>query len=280
MTQSQRLARLATLEAAVPRILDRAIDRYFTNFADGRGRPRKLAGVITAFSGGNDSLILADIMRRIGRTDYFGHANTGIGIEATREFVRAQSAAWGVPLLEFKPRPGRRYEDYVLAHGFPGPDRHGHIFHRIKGDPFEQMANWLIDNPWNERILIVAGRRFTESERRKRRKIPVMEHKKSIAWVSPLRGWSQFDLNTYRLKYPDTPRNPVADHLDMSGECLCGAYASKGEMERLESYAPAHDVVRQIDDLRHRALAAGVNPERCVWGRSGGNQPCREGCNL
>jgi 3'-phosphoadenosine 5'-phosphosulfate sulfotransferase (PAPS reductase)/FAD synthetase len=265
--------RLDRLVAAVPKIIDLAIRREITECPDGKGRVRELAGIVTMFSGGKDSTVLAHIMRE--RTDYYGHANTGIGIEATREFVRKTSAAWGVPLLERSPRPGRRYEDYVRKQGFPGPGRHGHIFARIKGDPFEQIAKELCPNPWRKRVLFVAGRRFTESARREHRKIPVWEHKKSAAWVSPMRGWTALDLNAYRRRFPDMPRNHVSDDLGMSGECLCGAFAQPDELSMLRIYPPAKQVVAEIDRLTELAPVG-----RCVWGKKPTNRPCSEGCNL
>lgn len=270
--------RLNTLIASVPLILDLAIKRQITECYDKRGKARSLSAIVTMFSGGKDSTVLAHIMR--DRTDYFGHANTGIGIEATREFVRTTSAAWGVPLIERSPRPGRRYEDYVLKEGFPGPGRHGVIFNRIKGDPFEQMAKELNPKPLRTRALFVAGRRFTESARREARKIPLYERKYSIAWVSPLRGWTNMDLLAYRKRFPEIPRNYVSDEIDMSGECLCGAFAQPGELDALRLYPPAADVVKQIDDLATRAVTAGVSPGKCRWGSRPSGRPCVEGCNL
>jgi 3'-phosphoadenosine 5'-phosphosulfate sulfotransferase (PAPS reductase)/FAD synthetase len=270
--------RLDRLIASVPLIVDTAIRKMITENRDGRGRTRQLAGIVTMFSGGKDSQVLAHIMRE--RTDYYGHANTGIGIEDTRRYVRAVSKLWGVPLIERSPRPGRTYEEYVLTQGFPGPGRHGHIFNRIKGDCFAQIKDAVVEYPFRQRVLFVAGRRFTESARREARKIPVWERNRSIAWVSPLRGWTAADLAAYRRRFPDIPRNHIADEIDMSGECLCGAFAQPGELERLRAYPPAADVVRQIDDLAERAAAAGVDRGKCSWGRRPTGRPCIDGCNL
>ena len=270
--------RLDHLIASVPRIIDTAIRKLITENRDGRGRTRELAGIVTMFSGGKDSQVLAHLMRE--RTDYYGHANTGIGIEDTREYVRSVANLWSVQLLERSPRPGRTYEEYVLAQGFPGPGRHGHIFNRIKGDCFAQIKDAVVEHPYRQRVLFVAGRRFTESARREARKIPAWERNRSIAWVSPLRGWTAMDLTAYRSRFPDIPRNHVADEIDMSGECLCGAFAQPGELERLRTYPPAADVVAHIDDLAFRARMAGVPEGKCQWGCRPTGRPCIEGCNL
>lgn len=278
-----RNRRLDHLLGAVPKIINTAIEKHIID--DGNwDAGRELAAVVTLFSGGNDSIVLSDIMQRLGLTDYFGHANTGIGIEGTREFVRKTCAEWGIPLLERAPKPGRTYEEDVMTHGFPGPGRHGEIFNRIKGSGLEQINAELVGNPYRNRVLYVAGRRFQESQRRKARKIPVWERStsiKSMVWVSPLRGWTKLDLNTYRTRFPDCPRNPIADDLGMSGECECGAYATEGELDTLRNYPPAADVVRQIEELQEKVIAAGVVPaRRCVWGWGASRDLCNQGCNL
>lgn len=274
-----RERRLDILLASVPRIIDKAIAKHVTEHRDGKGRGRQLAAVVTMFSGGNDSTVLAHLMRE--RTDYFAHGNTGIGVELTRDFVRKTCADWGVPLIERMPAPGRTYDEWVAEHGFPGPGKHGNVFQRIKGSPFEQVNKLLVPNPYRERVVFVGGRRFTESERRKGRKIPVAERKKSVVWVSPLRGWTAMDLNTYRQRFPDCPRNEVSEHLGMSGECLCGAFAAPGELDVLRAYPPAAGAVGQIDRLAEVARANGVPEQRCVWGWGATrNRACRDGCNL
>lgn len=274
--ESARNHRLDTLLASVPLIVNHAIRKHM-QWENDRFGPRRLAGIVTMFSGGDDSTVLAHIMRE--RTDYFGHANTGIGIEATREFVRKTCAEWGVPLIERSPLPHRSYEAYVRSQGFPGPGRHDFVFNRIKGSPFEQIAATLVQNPYRERVLFVAGRRFFESSRRISRKIPLSERKYSTVWVSPLRGWTTADLQTYRRRFPDVPHNQVAADIGMSGECLCGAFAHPGELDQLRSYAPAADAVAEIDRLAELASAAGLSRKLCTWGRASVYEACRNACN-
>ena len=109
--------------------------------------------------------------------------------------------------------------------------------------------------------------------------VPEYEREGSVVWVSPIANWHKLDLSTYRQIH-DLPRNEVSDLLHMSGECLCGAFAQPGELDKLRAYPPAAEVVHQIDDLAARALAAGVPASRCVWGQRPTDRPCLEGCNL
>ncbi len=167
-----RNRRLDTLLASIDPILNAAIDKHIADDGSWSGA-RAPAAVVTCFSGGKDSIVLAHLMR--SRTDYYAHANTGIGIEATRVFVRKTCAEWGIPLLERHPPVGSRYRDRVLELGFPGPADHARTFNRLKGRALEQVNAELVINPFKYRVLFVAGRRFTESVARKRRKVPLWE---------------------------------------------------------------------------------------------------------
>jgi len=265
-----RAARLSRLITEAHDMLDRAIREQITEHRDGRGRSRQHAATVILFSGGNDSTVLAHLMRH--RATHAAHANTGIGIEQTREFVRRTCADWGLPLLERHPPAGSRYEDLITetdpetgeVQGFPGPARHWKMYQRLKLRAIEQVQAELINNPWRQRIVLLAGRRLTESPRRTQRDIPEIERRKSAVWVSPLRNWTALDLNTYRFMNRDCPRNEVSDLIHMSGECLCGAFAKPGELDEIGDWFP--DVASHIRGLEQTVRAAGAPEERCRWG--------------
>lgn len=256
---------------------------------------RSVAGIVVLFSGGNDSTVLAHMFR--DRATHAAHANTGIGIEQTRQFVRDTCRAWDLPLLEKHPREGEGYEDLVLgrclartgpnagkpvyAGGFPGPAMHWLMYQRLKERSLEKVRNEIIAAPHKECVIFLAGRRRFESARRKQRSkdhaIKPIERKGSTVWVSPLHDWSALDMNAYRRKHPDTPRNEVADLLHMSGECLCGSFAAPGELDEIEFWFP--EVVAEIRALERLAAIPGtIPPERCKWGWGAGReQPSRTG---
>lgn len=257
-------------------------------------RGRAVAGIVILFSGGDDSTVLAHMFRE--RATHVAHANTGIGIEQTRQFVRDTAAAWGLPLIEKHPRAGEGYRDLVLgrclartgenagkpvyAGGFPGPAMHWLMYQRLKERSLEQVRNEIVRNPRRECVIFLAGRRSLESARRKRRSkdkaIRPVERKGSTVWVSPLHNWSALDMNAYRRKHPDMPRNEVAALLHMSGECLCGAFASEGELDEIGYWFP--EVAAEIRALEKDALAAGIPGERCRWGWGAGKErPSRTG---
>lgn len=243
--------------------VDEALRRHFGGST--RNERRELAGVVILFSGGNDSTVLAHMMRE--RATYFGHANTGIGIEATRQFVRDWSQKWDRPLMERHPPAGSTYRDIVLSEGFPGPGKHWKMYQRLKLRCIEQMQAELIGGKrwsYSRRVLLLAGRRVQESKRREQRDIPQVERHKSAVWCSPLRNWTALDLNDYRRRFPDCPRNPVADFLHMSGECLCGSFAKPGELDEIGLWHP--EVRAEIEALEVEATAAGIPAPRNRWG--------------
>jgi 3'-phosphoadenosine 5'-phosphosulfate sulfotransferase (PAPS reductase)/FAD synthetase len=118
---------------------------------------RSVAAICILFSGGNDSTVLAHMFK--ARADYAVHANTGIGVEQTREFVRATCTSWGLPLLEEHPPPGSTYRELVLDQGFPGPGMHWKMYQRLKERALRQVQRYVVTNSRKQRVIFLAGRR-------------------------------------------------------------------------------------------------------------------------
>jgi 3'-phosphoadenosine 5'-phosphosulfate sulfotransferase (PAPS reductase)/FAD synthetase len=256
LTASQRERRVKRLVVESRQILLDATREHVTN--DGR----KVAATVILFSGGNDSTTLAHLFRR--EATHAAHANTTIGIETTRDFVRNACEEWGLPLIERKPpRKSDHYRALVLSQGFPGPAHHFKMFQRLKERALRQVQRELVTNPRKERVVFIAGRRRTESARRA--SVPEMERRGSAVWVSPLVNWTKLDLNTYRLMAGDVPRNQASDLIHMSGECLCGAFAAPGERAEIDQWFPlALEEIRELEALivdRHD-----IPEHRKTWG--------------
>jgi 3'-phosphoadenosine 5'-phosphosulfate sulfotransferase (PAPS reductase)/FAD synthetase len=236
-------------------ILKDAVEDQVTN------QKRTLSATAVLYSGGNDSTVLAHMFRSV--VTHAVHANTGIGIEQTRQFVRDTCEGWGIPLLEYHPPAGSTFRELVLDQGFPGPAHHWKMYQRLKERCLDQARRELVGHSWRERVVFLAGRRRTESVRRT--DIPVTDRKGSIVFVSPLVLWTAPDMNTYRLVQGDVPRNEVSDMIHMSGECLCGAFAHKNELDEVGEWFPA--VKAEIEALEADVLATGKHPEwKCRWG--------------
>ncbi len=268
-------------------ILDQAI---------GKCSGKEIKGIIILFSGGNDSTVLAHIFK--DRATHAAHANTGIGVEQTRQFVRDTCASWELPLLERHPPEGEGYRELVLGgcmiktgphkggqiwgKGFPVPSTHWMMYQRLKERALNQIRRELITNPRKERVLFLAGRRAGESARRKHlATADPVEFRGSTVWVSPIVQWSNEDLTAYRKLFPDMPRNEIADILHMSGECLCGCFARPGQLAEFEFLGNLFgnesilEAVQTIREMETEAAERGlINP---TWGAGNWKKPSRSG---
>lgn len=286
MTRPQREARLDALLADSWRIYHEGLAREV--YQDGR----QLAGVVSLFSGGNDSTTTTHIFREV--LTHTGHAHTTVGIESTRQFVRDTSALWGLQLLERRPpRLQDQYRAQVLSKavddkgrplgGFPGPNRHARMYQRLKLRAIEQMQRELVAGRGRtHRVAFIAGRRRDES--RNRADVPEHERKGSRVWLSPMVHWTKLDLNTYRMRHatdPETgvckscgcsgiPRNSASDLIHMSGECLCGSYAGIGEREQLEQWFWEDlALIRELEAELRKPEWAFIPEHRKTWGWAG-----------
>lgn len=256
MTRHQREQRVRALLIYGDQLIDGAIAEHITS------RKRAVSQVVVLYSGGNDSTVLAHAFR--SRATYAAHANTTVGIEQTRQFVRDTCAEWDLPLIERTP-PNERdhYANIVREHGFPGPGHHFKMFQRLKERGLRQIVRELNPNHRQNRIVFLAGRRRDESERRAN--IPETERRGSVVWVSPLAYWTKLDLNTYRLMQGDVPVNEVSDLIHMSGECLCGSFAHAGERSEVSSWFPEpFEVIAELED--EIADRTDIPDHRKTWG--------------
>jgi 3'-phosphoadenosine 5'-phosphosulfate sulfotransferase (PAPS reductase)/FAD synthetase len=251
LTGSQREHRLANLMKLSDRIIVEGIDALF--------RGRTIVAQAVLYSGGNDSTTLLHAVR--GSATHAIHANTGIGIARTRQFVRETCDDWGVPLIEKTPPVS--YRDLMLERGFPGPQQHWKMYSRLKERCLDAARYDLgVANKRKVAAVFLAGRRREESKRRSM--VPLWEPDGSVIWISPLAFHTKLDLNTYRLVHRDVPRNPVADLIHMSGECLCGSFAHPGELAEIGEWFP--EAVAEIRELERDVEAAGVPYPLNVWG--------------
>lgn len=247
-------------EVRVTALIDQA-HQIITDALDTHTQGRAIVARCILFSGGNDSTILGHLFK--DRATHAIHANTTIGIEQTRQFVRDTCKTWGLPLIE-ETAP-ITYRDLVVDQGFPGPGMHWKMYQRLKERPLRQARRRLITGP-HQRVLFLAGRRRQESDRRA--DIPLHERDGSVIWASPLAMWTRLDMNTYRLMAGDVPANPVSDLLHMSGECLCGAFARPGELDEVRQWFP--DTAAEIDSITSDVRAAGWAAPVDEWGHGRG----------
>lgn len=224
-------------------------------------------------SGGNDSTTLAHLV--CSMVDAAVHIRTGIGIPQTSAFVRDTCSRLGLPLIELV-TPPEVYRNIVLgtkSPGFPGPSQHYITYHRLKAGRLQNLQRDHAKR--GERILLVSGVRSHESKRRML-SIGGYEHQGphgrlgKCAWANPIVHWTSMDMNNYREAFR-VPRSPVADLLHKSGECLCGAFAQKGELNEIAFWYP--ETAAYIRGLEVEAQVLGKR--HSTWGYRNGQRPSK-----
>ena len=242
MRQPERLEHLRS-EAA--RILEHAIDEY---------RP---AAVFALFSGGHDSLTCTHLAAEIlgERLTGVAHIDTGIGIPETQQFVKDACEQYGWSLSIYRAtentyadgRPDPQvYEEIVLEHGFPGGPAHQFMYTRLKQRQVERLVREHRQKRGNK-VLLITGVRREESTRRMGTVKEINVVPGGQLWVAPLLNFTSQDQHDY-MAATGLPRNPVKEKLCMSGECLCGAFAHKGELSEIAYWYPeVADRIRRLE---------------------------------
>jgi phosphoadenosine phosphosulfate reductase len=189
-------------------------------------------------SGGHDSLTAMHVALLSSTVDVDGivHINTDIGIPDTRKFVQQRAEDLGLEYYEVGDDYRLRQETYwyqVREHGFPGPPLHTIHYRNLKEKPLQRFLN-----EFDEKITLISGVRQHESDRRMENVAATgIGEYLGYTTISPLVNWRGIDVTRYRAALY-LPSNPVVDHLEMSGECLCGAYAKPRERRMIELFYP------------------------------------------
>jgi 3'-phosphoadenosine 5'-phosphosulfate sulfotransferase (PAPS reductase)/FAD synthetase len=189
------------------------------------------------------------------------HINTGIGIEATRQFVRETCAFYGWDLTEIRAKEdcGQDYDELVLEHGFPGPAAHQLMYIQLKDRAIEELVRRSKAFGTSEKVMLLTGIQHDDSERRSGYGGREITIRNAQMWVNHMYWTDKSSVYLY-LRDHQIRRNPVSVELGMSGECGCGAYADKGELAIWRRADPAFG--QRIDQLQIKAAERGVH---CKW---------------
>lgn len=273
---------IRTLDQAITRsleILDEALATY------------PIVGTYWLSSGGNDSAIVGHLLR--GRYDAVLHVSTGTGIPETTRYVHAVAEAWGDTLHELRPK--NSYRDLVLGNvlasrgpntgkravwqGFPGPVGHRVMYRHLKDEPLMAFRRSVVgDEGRTRKVIYLGGMRWAETDRRFRN-AEAIDQDGAIVWTSPLVHWTDAHMREYRARHRchqdhehalhrlcfdgALPLNEVTEHIHMSGECLCGAFAKPGELDEIEFFYP--ETAARLKALEAEVAAAGI--KACRWGQ-------------
>lgn len=223
---------------AAEQIIARSIEEY-----------RPLA-TFALFSGGDGSLAATHWAMNNVPGCQVAHINTGIGIPRTSEYVRETCAREGWPLTEIRAKEdcGQDYDEIVIEHGFPGPGSHSLMYRRLKERAIEELVR-RTKTKRRDKVMLLTGICHDDSARRSGYGGREITTKGAQLWVNH-KYWAGQSWTHHYLVRANIPRNPVAIELGMSGECLCGAFASKGELRIVKRVCPM--TAARIEDLQRR----------------------------
>jgi phosphoadenosine phosphosulfate reductase len=205
-------------------------------------------------SGGHDSLTAMHVAYRSDAVSLDGvvHIDTGIGVPDTREFVQKRARQLDLDYYEVGSEYRYASEEYralVRQYGFPGPGAHKWMYVNLKEKPLQRFLSTVEGD-----VTLVSGVRRHESDRRMENVVlDGVQDYLGCTTISPLVGFTGLDVRRYRRAL-DLPMNPVVEMLEMSGECLCGSFANRGEKRMLRLFYP--DVYRRLLCLEAMVAAA------------------------
>lgn len=230
VTETSNVTDRMSVEDAVHLAIQRVNDAMIQT------KPVYVAGTLP---GGHDSVTACFIASKATKCDTMFHIDTGVGLQATEQFIQRLCQTMGWPLKVYKALENVRADgtpdpqDYFAAieqHGFPGPAMHYRMYQRLKERQIERFCR--DHKRWRSRdvIMLVSGCRAQESSRRMRIIKGPIDRRGRVVWCNPLYDFSRLDCQRI-MAWASVPRSPVVDAIHKSGECLCGAFAKPGELE-------------------------------------------------
>lgn len=213
-------------------------------------------------SGGHDSITnahaSASALKDMGIDPIVYHGDTTIGIPETQQYVRNICSLYGWQLFIRKPPKKEDWYDSIVAkYGFPGPTRSSHqfMYRRLKERGLRAFVTQELKSGRfkRENVLLLSGVRKDESLIRMGYS-ETMSKDSSRCWANPIFYWSEQDCKDYMAAH-SIPLNPVKERICISGECLCGAFASREEYAEICAAYPS--VGKRLKELHQVAIDNG-----------------------
>lgn len=213
------------------------------------------------FSGGKDSMVVAHEMEKAGRLAGC------IFIDTTcKSFVEEECAKQGWPLHVVSSEMG--YRDFIIRYGFPSVSFHHQIMQTLKYHALRIFRREYYEKN-KEAPLLFSGIRKFESARRFLNASYDLDYFDGCYWEQPIRLFSTEVRNKKLAEYKATI-NPVYKVLHYSGECICGSFSSREEIDMIDTFYPR--MAAYIRDLEEDVKKYGSKIARrhSSWGNNEG----------
>lgn len=218
------------------------------------------------FSGGHDSLVSTYITSKHRFFKGVLHLDTGIGLPQTQKYVIDVCDRYGWDLKIYRANENLKkgeipnyqfYEELVMRFGFPNANSHQIMYQRLKGYSVDRFRrDQKAAGRWA--TAFTTGIRWQESRRREKYQGEYFVKKsgKNIM-ICPILNFSDQDREDF-IREHGLPKNPIYKYYCKSGECLCGAYASRQELLDIEKISPeTYDRLMNIESHVRKKFAWG-----------------------
>jgi 3'-phosphoadenosine 5'-phosphosulfate sulfotransferase (PAPS reductase)/FAD synthetase len=212
------------------------------------------------FSGGDDSLAVGKIcFELLPKIDYAIFCDTGTCIPQTKEFVIETCKQMNIPLLIGTTTKKDDYKEYVLKFGFPGRNlkQHTVMYRMLKDHSLRRCISQIRQKRRNIKIVLLTGARYDESTRRMGT-VKKIDARGNNIWVNAIQDWTKSDIHSYFTKNK-IERSIVAQTIGRSGECNCGVFGNKEELDEINIISP--EFVTEMRELEDKVKANGF-----CWG--------------
>ena len=203
--------------------------------------------VYALFSGGKDSFATAKFLQGQGLLKGCVMIDTGIAVPEWKATCLAmcEQQGWDAVIV---PTPVR-YEWIVWKYGFPGYQGHYFTMNYLKG---RAIREWKKQYPGE---ALASGVRQAESARRSVTAKPLSTFE-GVQVYAPIYDWTTAQVWAY-VRQHGYERPRAYSTLQISGDCLCGAFASEWEREALAIHHP---------EMAARICAMGKDRHGKEWG--------------
>ena len=224
------------------------------------------------YSGGKDSSCVAYKLIELDQFEGVVVFDTGICATGFIEWIKdtCEKRKWKLHIEKGGYMSGNEkiqsYDQFVKKFGFPKPFSHSWIMRIVKGRAFTKFKKAHTVDKIKPKVA--SGVRQKESKRRMKNVTGEYGEFDGCKVWNAVYNWDNDQVWEYVRKYK-IEISPAYKTIHMSGDCLCGAYARKDEVDIIKMFYP--EVADRLTKLENEIKDNEKIPKQCrYWGYKDG----------